>query len=118
MKISATAVEFILETARGAYPREFVGLLRGKDGVIIEVLIFPGSKFEENRSSIFMHMVPLDPSIVGSVHSHPGPARPSRADLQFFERGMVNIIAGRPYTFENLAAFDAHGNPTKLEIVK
>jgi len=118
VKISETAVEFILEAARGAYPREFVGLLRAKDGVIIETLIIPGSKFEKNYSSIFMHMVPLDLSIVGSVHSHPGPARPSRADLRFFERGKVNIIAGYPYDFASMAAFDAQGRPTTLEIVK
>ncbi|MFC2174675.1 Mov34/MPN/PAD-1 family protein [archaeon] len=118
MKISQTAVEFILETAKNAYPREFVGMLRANEGVITEILIIPGSKFEKNYSSVLTNMVPLDPSIVGSVHSHPGPARPSRADLRFFERGMVNLIAGYPYEFGNLAAFDAHGSPTSLEIVK
>lgn len=118
MKISELAVEFILETARGAYPREFVGLLREKDGVIIETLIIPGSKFEENQSAIFPHMVPLDPSIVGSVHSHPGVPRPSRADLNFFEKHRVNIIAGYPYGMDNLAVFDSRGKPIDLEMVK
>lgn len=118
MKITETAVDFILESARGAYPREFVGLLRAKDGIITEVLIIPGSKFGMNRSSIFTNMVPIDPSIVGSVHSHPGRPIPSRADLNFFERGKLNIIAGYPYTFESLAAYNADGTPTKLEMVK
>ena len=118
MKISQTAVDFILESAKGAYPREFVGLLRAKKGVITEVLIIPGSKFEINRSSIFQNMVPIDTSIVGSVHSHPGRPIPSRADLNFFEKGKINIIAGYPYTFESLAAYNADGTPATLEIVK
>ncbi len=118
MKITQQAVDFILESAKGAYPREFVGLLRARGGIITEVLIIPGSKFEINRSSIFQNMVPIDPSIVGSVHSHPGPPIPSRADLNFFEKGKINIIAGYPYTFESLAAYNADGTPAKLEIVK
>lgn len=118
MKITKTALEFILETARKAHPREFLGLLRAKDDVIIETLIIPGSKFEKNRSSLYPHMVPLDPSIVGSVHSHPGPPHPSRADLSFFEKGAINMIIGYPYTVDSIAVYNAHGKPTTLEIVK
>ncbi len=118
MKITKTAIEFILETSKNVYPNEFVGLLRAENNVIIEVLLFPGSKFEENRSSIFMNMVPLDPTIVGSVHSHPGAPQPSRADLKFFEKNKVNIIAGYPYNLDSLAVFNSNGNPIELEIVK
>lgn len=118
MKIRQTAVEFILETAKGAYPREFVGLLRAENSVITEVLIFPGSEFRRNSSSVLMNMVPLDPSIVGSVHSHPSAPLPSRADLRFFERGKINIIAGYPYDEKSLAAYDSRGKPVQLEIVK
>jgi proteasome lid subunit RPN8/RPN11 len=118
VKIRRKAVEFILETAKAAYPREFVGLLRAENGAITEVLIFPGSEFRRNSSSLYPHMVPLDPSIVGSVHSHPGEPLPSRADLRFFERGKINIIAGYPYRPGDLAAYDARGKAVPLEIVK
>ena len=118
MKIRRTAVEFILETAKAAYPREFVSMLRAEGGVITEVLIFPGSEFRRNSSSVLLDMVPLDPSIIGSVHSHPCEPLPSRADLRFFERGRVNIIAGHPYRPQDLAAYDARGRPVQLEIVK
>lgn len=118
MKIRRKALEFILETAKGAYPREFIGLLRAEKGVITEILLFPGSSFNRNSSSYAEHMIPIDMSIIGSVHSHPSEALPSRADLRVFSKWSINIIAGYPYVPENLAAFDSNGKPVELEMVK
>ena len=115
MKVKQIAIEFMVEAARNAYPNEFVGLLRAEDNVITEVLLFPGSKFEHNYSTLAMHMVPIDLSIVGSVHSHPGNVIPSRADLKFFsEHGKIHIIVGT----REIKAFDREGNPIQLEIIK
>ncbi len=117
MKITRVALEFILEASKGAHPREFIGMLRAEDGTITETLIIPGSTFEECRSSILTYMVPIDLSLVGSVHSHPGPPRPSRADLEFFRRmGKFHIIVGYPYTPQSVAAFNSDGSPAALEL--
>lgn len=115
MKIKKDTFDFIVEACRNTYPHEFIGLLRAKGDTITEVLVIPGSTFERSRSTLKEYMVPLDPSIVGSVHSHPGPPIPSKADLNFFSKhGKIHIIVG----INAIRAFDRHGNPVHLEIIK
>lgn len=98
VKIREKTLQVILEAAKNAYPREFLGLLRAEDGVITEILVAPMPRFEIGRSSMRLDMKPLDPSIVGSVHSHPGSARPSKADMHFFSKfGRVHLIIGYPF---------------------
>ena len=117
-KIKRVAMQFILETARNNYPNEFAGLLRGSGDIIDEVLLLPGTRWNETSAVLQMHMLPLDPSVVGSVHSHPGPAIPSRADLNFFSRfGKVHIIAGYPFRFENVRAFSPSGAPLHITVI-
>ena len=108
-------MEFILEACRNTYPNEFLGLLRAEGDMITEVLVIPGSKFEHTSSSLRRDMVPLDPTIVGSVHSHPGRPVPSRADLNFFSKfGKIHLIVGYPFTRKDIAVFGSE----RLEIVK
>ncbi|MCD6522731.1 MAG: Mov34/MPN/PAD-1 family protein [Candidatus Diapherotrites archaeon] len=115
MKIKKETLDFIVEACRNTYPNEFIGLLRAKNNVITEVLVIPGSTFEQSRSTLKEYMVPLDPTIVGSIHSHPGPPIPSKADLNFFARhGKIHIIVG----INEIRAFDRHGNQVPLEIIK
>ncbi len=117
MKITRTALEFILEASRGAHPREFIGMLRADGDTITETLIIPGSTFENCRSSILAYMVPIDHSIIGSIHSHPGAPRPSQADLEFFRKmGRFHMIVGYPYTADSIAAFNSDGSPASLEL--
>ncbi len=117
-KIKKVALDFILETARNNFPNEFAGLLRGKDNLIEEVILLPGTRWNETSATLQMHMLPLDPSVIGSVHSHPGPARPSRADLAFFSRfGKIHLIAGYPFDFLHLKAFQPNGEEVRLVIV-
>ncbi|MCD6414086.1 MAG: Mov34/MPN/PAD-1 family protein [Candidatus Diapherotrites archaeon] len=115
MKIKEDTLDFILEACRNTYPNEFLGLLRAKGGTITEVLLIPGSKFEHTSSTLRRDMVPLDPTIVGSVHSHPGRPIPSKADLNFFSKfGKIHLIVGYPFTRDTIAVF----GPERLEIVK
>ena len=72
-------------------------------------------RFEIGRSSTRLDMKPLDPSIVCSVHSHPGQARPSRADMEFFSKfGKVHLIVGYPFTPGSIWVLGGE----ELEIVK
>jgi proteasome lid subunit RPN8/RPN11 len=118
MKIKAETLEFLLEACRRTFPNEFLGMLRAEKGVITEVLIIPGTGFERHSSFLNEWFLPIDPSIVGSAHSHPGPPLPSRADKNFFSKGRFHLIVGYPYEVSTVAPYDSKGNPAKLEIVK
>ena len=57
-------------------------------------------------------MLPIDFSIIGTVHSHPSPVpRPSAADLHLFEKfGSVHIIVANPFDELSWKAYDYMGN--------
>jgi proteasome lid subunit RPN8/RPN11 len=119
MRIKKTALEFILGVSRKTYPKEFTGLLRGGPEIVEEALLIPGSLFGENFASIRFDMKPIDSSIIGSVHSHPGNSfTPSKADLRFFNKtGFIHLILKHPYKdIRDVAAYDAMGDRVKLVV--
>jgi proteasome lid subunit RPN8/RPN11 len=111
--IKRKALLFMLDAAKGAFPNEFIGLLRMRGNEIREVLVLPGSTYAETFSSITEYLVPIDKSIAGSVHSHPSRSnKPSRADLRFFsEKGRIHIIVRYPFAEGDVAVYDVDGNP-------
>lgn len=121
-KIKRKCLEMILEASKSSYPNEFGGLLRvdEKDKhTIVELVLLPGT-ISGNAHAIFrMHMLPIDFSIVGTVHSHPSSVpRPSGADLELFERhGKIHIIAASPYSLSSWKAYDGNGEESNIEIV-
>lgn len=117
--IKKAALEFILGVSRKTYPREFTALLRGGEDVIEEVLLIPGTLFGEDFATIRMDMKPLDSTIIGSVHSHPGSSfRPSEADLNFFGKaGFIHLVVKYPYhSIADVAAYDISGSRLELEV--
>lgn len=119
MRIKKTALEFILGVSRETHPKEFTALLRGSSDVIEEVLLIPGSLFGENFASIRFDMKPIDPTTIGSVHSHPSSSfRPSDADIRFFSKtGFIHLILRYPYRgVEDVAAYDSIGNELDLVV--
>ena len=120
MKIKKEAMLFILGVSRKYYPDEFGGMLRGKNDVIEEVLVIPASTYGDGFVETRMDMIPIDHSIIGSVHSHPGRNyKPSNADLAFFKKtGAVHLIARAPYEgIDDLAAYDRSGKRIMLSLV-
>ena len=120
MKIKEEALAFILGVSRKYYPSEFGGMLRGRNDVIEEILVIPATTYGDGFVETRMDMIPIDHSIIGSVHSHPGPNfRPSAADLKFFEKtGPVHLIARSPYeTIADIAAYDRSGKRISLSVV-
>ena len=118
MKLKRELLEFLLKAARSAHPKEFAGVLRRKGDTIDEVLLVPGAASE--RSALLrIHMLPIDPSVVGTVHSHPEPsALPSDEDLRFFDKfGAVHIIIAYPYTEDSWAAYNHRGERVELQVV-
>ena len=64
-------------------------------------------------------MLPIDFSIVGTVHSHPSPsARPSKADLVLFNKyGKIHIITANPFNEYSWKIYDHSGKEIKVTIV-
>ena len=106
------------DTDRPGDPKEFFAVLREEDGVITELLFVP-TVLGNVHAIPKLHMLPIDLSVAGTVHSHPsGVYRPSEADRNLFGQfGRVHIIVGRPYTEETWQAYDHDGNPIALEVV-
>jgi proteasome lid subunit RPN8/RPN11 len=120
MKIKEEALAFILGVSKKYHPSEFGGMLRGKNDVIEEVLVIPATTYGDGFVDTRMDMIPIDRSIIGSVHSHPGrDYRPSGADLEFFKKtGPVHLIARTPYGgLDDVAAYDRSGKRIRLSVL-
>lgn len=118
--IEREALEFILGASRSRRPQEFAGVLRAKNGVITEVL-WPPETISSGRSAVMkLHMLPIDPSTCGTVHSHPsGSASPSQEDLMLFAKyGRVHIIVSEPFDYHSWRAYDHRGKKIKLKVVE
>ncbi len=121
-KITLDCLNLILECAKSNYPNEFGGLLRvdsNKKNTITEIVILPGTISGDSHAIFKLHMLPIDFTIVGSVHSHPSPSNhPSNADLQLFRKiGKVHIIAAIPYNKYSWKAYDYNGREIEMKIV-
>jgi len=112
-------LRFILGASRSSHPREFAGVLRVAGNTIKEVLMLPGTLSSGESAVLRLHMLPIDPSACGTVHSHPSPsASPSHADLALFAKfGRVHIIAAFPYGERSWKAYNHRGEEIKLEVV-
>ena len=118
--IREDALKLMLESAKGALPNEFAGVLRAYDGVVTEVMVLPGTE-QGARAALFQfHMLPVDRSVVGTVHSHPsGNYWPSGADLELFDKfGSVHIICGFPFNVNSWQAYDSHGRTRDIALIK
>ena len=111
----------ILSYCKMSHPDEGILILRGKSehgNILVDALVIP--PFSETGADFagFPHNpLPLDPSYVGIVHSHPvGSAEPSLTDLNNFF-GLVSIIVKSPYEDEDVFAWDSSGNEIPLDIV-
>jgi len=117
--IDRETLRFILNASRSIHPREFAGVLRAAGDVIKEVLILPGTLSSDKSAVLRLHMLPIDPSACGTVHSHPSSiASPSREDLTLFAKfGYVHIVVALPYDEHSWKAYNHRGEDIKLEVV-
>ena len=113
-------LQAVFEGARRLYPREIVLLLRGEKKKsmvkISEVVVPPLATYGSGFANIPLHMLPMDFSIVGTVHSHPsGNLTPSNADLNHVF-GVVLMIVGFPFADErNVAVYNRNGEKLTLK---
>ncbi|MFQ6013710.1 MAG: Mov34/MPN/PAD-1 family protein, partial [Thermoplasmata archaeon] len=106
--IRRETLDMVLEASRDSYPMEFGAILRAEEGVVSELLLVPGTIGGQSHAIFHLHNLPVDFTVVGTVHSHPSPdPRPSRQDLEFFQRiGYLHIIAAHPYDDASWRAWD------------
>jgi proteasome lid subunit RPN8/RPN11 len=118
--IARDALNFILEASKSTHPHEFAGLLRSNGKMITEVMLVPGTTSDEGSARMLLSNMPMDLSIVGSVHSHPVPdLRFSDADLDMFGvKGYFNIIVAYPYGENDWACYSPSGEKVSLPIVE
>ncbi len=117
--IDREALEFILGASRSSHPREFAGVLRAAGDVIKEVLLLPGTLSSDESAVLRLHMLPIDPSACGTVHSHPSSSTsPSGEDLTLFAKfGYVHIIAAHPYDERSWKAYNHRGEEITLRVM-
>jgi len=117
--IKRETVDLILEVSKESFPNEFAGILRCEKGVITEIMLLPGTISGSRSALLRLHMLPIDYTVAGTVHSHPGESdHPSRGDLQLFGKfGYVHIITKVPYGRNCWKAWDLDGNPYHLEVL-
>ncbi len=121
--ISRKLLDAIFENARAMYPRETVLLLRGKvkkERIEIRDIVIPPLATHGKAFTTFpAHMLPLDFSLIGSVHSHPsGIAMPSVEDLNR-SFGRIILIVAYPFVGkESVAVFDHSGEKITLKLTE
>jgi proteasome lid subunit RPN8/RPN11 len=117
--IEADVLDMVHEAAKESFPKEFVAAMRAEKGVITEILLFPGSYSNEHSAFMQLYNMPIDLSVVGTVHSHPGPSnRPSAADIHLFGNyGSTHVITCLPFDMSSWQAYDYKGDKVKLEVL-
>ena len=117
--IRKRTLKMILEAGNSSYPNEFGAILRAEEGVINQLWLLPGTESGESAALFRLHMLPVDFSVVGTVHTHPSDScRPSGADIELFRRfGYVHIIACEPFNLRSWACYDGNGDRRDLEVI-
>ena len=117
--IEEDVLDMINEAAKDTYPNEFLATLRAEKGVVTEILLLPGTLSGERSGTFHLNMLPIDLSVVGTVHSHPSFSNmPSEADISLFGRfGNTHIITCIPFDKGSWKAYNYNGEEVELEVV-
>ena len=117
--IKKRTLKMILEASKSQYPEEFGALLRAEKGVIYELILLPGTVAGERHAIFHFSNLPIDSTVVGTIHSHPsGAIYPSGADVDLFGKfGWIHIITGFPYERQSWRCFDSNGEPRELKVL-
>ena len=119
--ISRELLETILEGAKQLYPRESFLLLRGRKSkdiiYVTDLIVAPFAVHGKGFAGFSSYTLPMDFSIVGTVHSHPsGNTMASHVDLNHMF-GRIAMIVGYPFEGElNVAVYDSNGEKLSLTV--
>jgi proteasome lid subunit RPN8/RPN11 len=123
VSMSAELLDSIFEGAKRLYPKETFLLLRGKKHKgeirVTDLVVPPLAVYGYGFANLPFHMLPMDFSIVGTVHSHPsGNINPSDVDINHFF-GRILMIVGFPFaSAQNVAVYDSKGEPLPFHVTE
>ena len=121
VSMNAELLNSIFEGAKRLHPKETILLLRGKKRKneirVSDLVVPPLAVYGYGFANLPFHRLPMDFSVVGTVHSHPsGNIKPSNVDLNHFF-GRVLMIVSFPFTSaQNAAVYDSNGEKLKFQI--
>lgn len=118
-KVKRELLTLIFAVSKDTHPHEFAGGLKAEGDTLTELVIMPT---QSGPTSAHMQLwsLPLDRTIVGTVHSHPGSIPfPSGADKELFSHfGHTHLIVAEPYRMGTWRAWDHNAQPVELEVVE
>jgi len=119
VKVKKEMMLEILEAIKNTHPYEFFAFLKqNKKQIIDQYIIVPYFYQTENAVSYRTDLLPFDENIIGTIHSQPGIAKPSKTDLITFRKlGKVHFIVGYPYNINNIYAYNYEGKPIAFKLV-
>ena len=123
VSMSMELLDSIFEGAKRLYPKETILLLRGKKSKdiirIVDLVIPPLATYGHGFANYPLHLLPMDFSLVGTVHSHPsGNKTPSDVDLNHFF-GRILMIVGYPYmSQQDVVAYNSNGEKMQIQVTK
>jgi proteasome lid subunit RPN8/RPN11 len=121
VSMSRELLDSIFEGAKRLYPKETILMLRGKKSKdtirITDLVIPPLATYGHGFASYPSHLLPMDFSLVGTVHSHPsGNKSASDVDFNHFF-GRILMIAGYPYmTEQDIVAYNSKCEKIPIQI--
>lgn len=121
VSICRELLDAVLEGAKRLYPKESILLLRGKKTknliTVTDLLVPPLASYGRGFAHIPLHMMPMDFSVVGTVHSHPsGNFMPSSTDLNHIFGRILMIVAFPFLSEKNVAIYDHNGERLILDV--
>ena len=121
--MTAELLDSIFEGARRLYPKETFLLLRGRKHKneirVTDLVVPPLAVYGYGFANLPFHMLPMDFSMVGTVHSHPsGNINPSHVDINHFF-GRILMIVGYPFMdARNVAVYDSKGERVTFQVTE
>ncbi|MFX0187870.1 MAG: Mov34/MPN/PAD-1 family protein [Candidatus Hodarchaeota archaeon] len=118
--IKKELIEGIMALCREQHPREILGLIRMDMGIATEFILPPGALTSNSSGIFFPSRLPLDPTLEGTVHSHPsGNPNPSLGDFNnVFKLKRFHFILAYPYSGLNcVKCFDKNGKELEFRII-
>jgi proteasome lid subunit RPN8/RPN11 len=113
-------LEEMLSFARDRHPKEAILLLRGKvkkESITLTDYLFPPFATTDSISASYpIHMLPIDFSIIGTLHSHPsGSLQLSTVDLNHMY-GRFSMLVAYPYGLGDVAIFNKQGERLVIRV--
>jgi len=113
IRVERTLLEEMLAFAKECHPQEAILLLRGeakKDAITLTDYLFPPYATTNSVSASYpIYMLPIDFSIMGTMHSHPsGSLETSAVDMTNMY-GRFSMITAYPYGLGDVAAYNKQG---------